>query len=219
MESKIPLPTSGGGGYYHYKMSSPSGLKQVARAGELTGNGQATPDFARWRTIYPAYINVNKTIAEGRKVAKEFCVANPDPREIAFVCVKSFGFQCVIEGKAYSRDFRERGRVRVLMTNPDGSALNPDCKSRLDLLKACGPKILELDSRKSGKPLPAIQLTRPTSASTPSSPSSPNSASASNSVLDLEPEPSPEPVASQAASTQAPASEGGKKKGKPRRRY
>ena len=64
--------------------------------------------------FYPAYIDLGKTIAEGRRVSKKDACAFPHPMEMAEVC-NYFKLPFVIErGRAYSRDPVMRlGRVRV----------------------------------------------------------------------------------------------------------
>ena len=46
----------------------------------------------RWSTIFPAYLNKKKTVAEGRRIPKEKAVENPNITEIAEV-MKAKGFQ------------------------------------------------------------------------------------------------------------------------------
>ena len=111
------------------------------------------PDFSQWRTIYPVYINAQRTIAQGRKLGKEFCVENPHPKEIAYICSVVFKLPTVLEPKAYSRNCFERGRIRVKMVDEKGQPLNPECKTRTELLRACGTKIPSLPTRQ-GKKLP-----------------------------------------------------------------
>ena len=46
----------------------------------------------RWNTIFPAYLNKKKTVAEGRRIPKDKAVENPNFSEIAEV-MKAKGFQ------------------------------------------------------------------------------------------------------------------------------
>ena len=57
----------------------------------------------RWATIFPAYLDKKKTIAEGRRIPKEKAVENPNYVEVAEV-LKAKGFQvrCVIVGNLAS---------------------------------------------------------------------------------------------------------------------
>lgn len=108
-------------------------------------------DKKRWRVLYPAYINKKFKLAEGRKIASEHCVENPNISEIAEICA-FLKFPCKIEAKTYSRDFLTRGRVRVLMNNDDGSPLREDIQTRKQLMKFCGEKIPNLKSRLKPQP-------------------------------------------------------------------
>merc|ERR1719233_950785 len=105
-------------------------------------------DPKRWRCIYPCYLNKKKTIAEGRKIAKEFCVEQPHPSDIAEVC-KYLGLPFYIElNKKHPRDFFNRSRVRVLLKNEDGTLRRKDVPTRYQLLIALGKMIPKLESRK-----------------------------------------------------------------------
>jgi signal recognition particle subunit SRP19 len=76
-----------------------------------------TPEkYARWAIIYPIYINKNKTMAQGRKMALTKSVDNPTLQEIFQAC-QALNFKCVAEpNKLYSRDaLFEIGRLRVQM--------------------------------------------------------------------------------------------------------
>ena len=64
--------------------------------------------------IWPAYLDVDCSRAEGRRVPKELAVEEPTVDEIA-KAVQQIGYNATIErDKAYSREpWRERGRVVV----------------------------------------------------------------------------------------------------------
>jgi len=61
--------------------------------------------------IYPAYLDSTKTIPGGRRLPKAACVANPNITDIAEAC-KTLGIPCLVEDKAYPRDWLVRGRLR-----------------------------------------------------------------------------------------------------------
>lgn len=63
--------------------------------------------FFRWICIYPAYLNSKKTLAEGRKLSKAYCVENPTHQEIRDVLVAT-GLHVGVENKLYPR---ERSKV------------------------------------------------------------------------------------------------------------
>lgn len=80
-------------------------------------SGGAVPPPEKWRVIYPAYINSNRTLAEGRRIPRSRAVFDPLVNEIRLV-LESKGFQLVIEPqKVYPRELDKelataRGRVR-----------------------------------------------------------------------------------------------------------
>ena len=46
----------------------------------------ATPDYSRWKIVYPIYIDEEKTYKQGRRISKEKAVKNPKCEEIAELC-------------------------------------------------------------------------------------------------------------------------------------
>lgn len=115
-------------------------------------------DF-RFICIYPAYIDAKKTVQEGRKVPKEYCIENPTYQEIKDV-LSSANLNLVVENKIYprerSKELLHRGRVRIQLKNEDGTAINPDLASKRQILKYVGQMIPQLKSRianpKGGEP-------------------------------------------------------------------
>jgi len=73
--------------------------------------------------IWPAYLDADRTRAEGRRVSRDEAVRSPTVDEIA-EAVQQVGYDAVIEReKAYSREnWDERGRV--LVKNADDSTKN-----------------------------------------------------------------------------------------------
>jgi signal recognition particle subunit SRP19 len=63
--------------------------------------------------IWPAYIDAEKTRAEGRRVPIDAAVPDPTVDEIA-KAVQQVGYDAVIErDKTYPREYEPRGRVLV----------------------------------------------------------------------------------------------------------
>ncbi|GJM90968.1 hypothetical protein PR202_ga07298 [Eleusine coracana subsp. coracana] len=90
-------------------------------AGEVRTSGSKM-----WSVVYLVYINSNKTVAEGRRVAASKACPDPTCAEIADCC-SHLKIPCRIElDKAYPRDFMQVGRVRVQLKKEDGSPLNPE---------------------------------------------------------------------------------------------
>lgn len=104
----------------------------------------------RWICIYPAYINSKKTLAQGRKIAKEKCVENPTHQEIRDVILAA-GLKVGVENKLYSRERSKellyRGRIRVQLRNDDGSFCNPNFTSRESIMSHVGEMIPKLKTR------------------------------------------------------------------------
>ncbi|XP_018569033.1 signal recognition particle 19 kDa protein [Anoplophora glabripennis] len=107
-------------------------------------------DRERWICIYPAYINSKKTLAQGRKIAKEKCVENPTHQEIRDVLVAA-GMKVGVENKLYSRErskeLQYRGRIRVQLKNDDGSLFNSEFPTRESIMNHLGEMIPKLKSR------------------------------------------------------------------------
>ncbi|CDW57935.1 signal recognition particle 19 kDa protein [Trichuris trichiura] len=85
-------------------------------------------DEIKWITIYPAYLNSKKSVAEGRRVPLAKAVENPTCSEIAEI-LKNIQLNVKIEKKMYprdpNRDWQFQGRVRLQLRNADGSIVNP----------------------------------------------------------------------------------------------
>lgn len=107
-------------------------------------------DRDRWICIYPAYINSKKTLAQGRKIAKEKAVENPTHQEIRDVLIAA-GMKVGVENKLYSREPSKellfRGRIRVQLKNDDGTPCNPAHPTRDSLLLHLGEMIPKLKAR------------------------------------------------------------------------
>ncbi|EFJ06969.1 hypothetical protein SELMODRAFT_160456 [Selaginella moellendorffii] len=100
------------------------------------------PDISRWVIVYPVYINSKKTLAEGRRIAANLACENPTLGEIVESCHLLKLSTAAEPEKAYSRDFMQRGRVRVQLfqKNAPKTPVNPGITSR----KALMLKIAEL---------------------------------------------------------------------------
>uniref|UniRef100_A0A6M2DD89 Putative signal recognition particle n=1 Tax=Xenopsylla cheopis TaxID=163159 RepID=A0A6M2DD89_XENCH len=107
-------------------------------------------DRERWICIYPSYINSKKTLAEGRKIAREHCVENPTHQEIRDVLAAS-NMRVGVENKLYSRERSKellyRGRIRVQLRNDDGTPFNPEFPTRESIMIHLGKMIPQLKSR------------------------------------------------------------------------
>jgi signal recognition particle subunit SRP19 len=88
------------------------------------------PDFSKWATIYPAYIDSTRTIKQGRRINKELCISGPHVIEI-FFCCKQLKIPCVTEMGSYPKSAWDQepasaefgkglGRVRVFLKDASG---------------------------------------------------------------------------------------------------
>lgn len=101
-------------------------------------------DQDRWKTIYPAYINSNRTLVTGRRINKEKAVADPKWAEIRDVLEATDGFKVLAEPeKVYPRELdKENCRGRVKYQLPPN-----DKRSRQDVLLYLAEMIPKLKSR------------------------------------------------------------------------
>ncbi|KAK3030622.1 hypothetical protein RJ639_035826 [Escallonia herrerae] len=92
------------------------------------------PNIKKWNILHPVYINSKKTITEGRRINASKACENPTCAEIGDCCSHlKIPFAIEID-KAYSRDFMQRGRVRVSLKREDGTLYNPAISSRKELM-------------------------------------------------------------------------------------
>jgi len=111
-------------------------------------------DRERWICVYPAYINSKKTLAEGRKIAKEKAVDNPLYTEIRDVCAAA-GMVVGVENKVHpreldSKDPKFRGRIRIQLRNDDGTPRQPQYTNRYDIYLYIADAIARLKTRQQG---------------------------------------------------------------------
>ncbi|KAI4344721.1 hypothetical protein L6164_011915 [Bauhinia variegata] len=105
------------------------------------------PNIKKWIVLYPVYIDSKKTMAEGRRIGLSKACENPNCTEIGDCC-RHLKLPYAIEpNKAYPRDFRLEGRVRVLLKKEDGTLYNPSISSRKQLMLS----IAELVPRHPGR--------------------------------------------------------------------
>ncbi|XP_059046048.1 signal recognition particle 19 kDa protein [Achroia grisella] len=122
-------------------------------------------EIERWICIYPAYMNSKKTLAEGRKLPRAYCVENPTHQEIRDVLLAT-GLHVAVENKLYprerSKEMLYRGRIRVQLKNDDGSPIKSEFSTRESVMKFIGESIPKLKTRQNR---PADQQPQTTSQS------------------------------------------------------
>ncbi|KAK3858555.1 hypothetical protein Pcinc_035263 [Petrolisthes cinctipes] len=110
--------------------------------------------YDKWVCLYPAYINKDKTRAEGRRIPKEKAVSAPSCKDMLDVLSTS-GLQVMGERKIYCREKSKEhqywGRVRVQLRGPTGELVNPTFSSREDVMLFAAEKIPHLKSRTNAK--------------------------------------------------------------------
>ncbi|KAI9016385.1 signal recognition particle, SRP19 subunit [Phycomyces nitens] len=119
--------------------SKPSGNISVA----TTPQGVRTMDpseYKDWVCVYPAYIDADKSVTEGRKISKSSAVKNPHAYHMA-LAVQSMGLSVVYEGKKHPRDWANPGRVRVQLKNKSNFFMNPNCTTRKQLFKTIADRL------------------------------------------------------------------------------
>eukprot|EP01066_Platyproteum_vivax_P020131 Platyproteum_vivax@DN7940_c0_g1_i1.p1 len=126
---------------------------------QLSPGVEPGTDFSKWQCIYPNYIDKTKKRKMGRRIPQESAVEEPTIDEMAEVCVY-LNIPCVIEDKAYPRDWLVQGRLRVNL-EPKGEKCSSSLKT--ELLLRLAELIPKLKSR--NKPAPAPAGAAPSSAS------------------------------------------------------
>ncbi|CAM0910530.1 unnamed protein product [Alopecurus aequalis] len=102
--------------------------------GSGSGGADLRSSIKKWKIIYPVYLNSKKTVAEGRRIAAAKACPDPTCMEIADSCGYLKIPHAVESDKAYPRDFFQVGRVRVQLTNDDGSPVNPAIRTKKQLM-------------------------------------------------------------------------------------
>ncbi|ORE06872.1 signal recognition particle, SRP19 subunit [Rhizopus microsporus var. microsporus] len=92
-------------------------------------------EYKDWICVYPCYIDADKSVQEGRKIAKEKAVSNPHAYHMA-LAVQRFGLTVVYENKCHPRDWANVGRVRVQLKTNDRFYCNSKITSRKQLFLA-----------------------------------------------------------------------------------
>lgn len=144
--------------------AGPGPSSQPVRAGVPPGHPQhrQQPQLPKWFTdkeqrhktisIYPIYINAEKTVAGGRRVPKEIAVFRPVLKEM-FLVLNSAGFDCIGVPKCHPRDtFKAHpsnvGRLYILFKDEEGNPLKPEiAKNKVEVLRYLCKMIPQLKVR------------------------------------------------------------------------
>jgi len=117
----------------------------------LTTPTRVEPVIAKWITLWPNYINAQKSKKEGRRVTEAQGCDEPFVQDISEVC-RHFALDNVIEAYArYPRDWicYAPGRVRVKLKDDEtGLPVNPEVPTKKALMIKLGELIPALASRK-----------------------------------------------------------------------
>lgn len=105
-----------------------------------------TEDGKRANILYPAYINKSRTVAKGRRIAKQLAVEDPKPNEVVDALFALKGFQVSAEPKPYCREQDKESvpwRVRYVNIQPSKNNL----KTKRQILVACAKRINEVRAK------------------------------------------------------------------------
>ena len=111
----------------------------------------AVSDERRWQTVYPVYLNKDKTIAEGRRLPLDIGIDHPTCADIMSVCDNLDLPHKLEESKCYSRDFYQRGRVRVQLKQTNGSSCNSAIHNNKQLFRVLARQIPMLPQREANR--------------------------------------------------------------------
>lgn len=97
--------------------------------------------------LYPAYINKSRTVAAGRRIPKQYAVADPKIQEVVEALRALKGFEVIEErGKPYCRELDKESvnwRVKYHNQNPAKNNLN----TKREIMAACAKRINEIRSK------------------------------------------------------------------------
>lgn len=97
-------------------------------------------------TLYPAYINKSRTVANGRRIPLQYAVTDPKPNEVVDALFALKGFQATAEAKPYCREIDKESvpwRVKYTNTHPAKNNL----QTKRQILVACAKRINEIRSK------------------------------------------------------------------------
>jgi len=105
------------------------------------------PDIKKWKTLYPIYLNKNFSQAQGRKTLLANSVPDPTLEEISQI-LNHLKIKHAIEvDKQHPSDFFTYGRVRYQLEDETGKLINPDIRTRKQLVNTVGSLISKLKTR------------------------------------------------------------------------
>ena len=82
-----------------------------------------------WVCVYPTYIDADKSVADGRKIAKNKAVKDPHAYHMA-VAVQMLGLSVVYETKRHPRDWTNPGRVKVKLFDDNHRPMISNIRNR-----------------------------------------------------------------------------------------
>lgn len=105
------------------------------------------PDIKKWKTLYPIYLNKNFSNQQGRKTLLQNSVPDPTLEEISQI-MNHLKIKHAIEvDKRHPADFFNYGRVRYQLEDESGHLLNPEVKTRKQLVNMVGSLVSKLKTR------------------------------------------------------------------------
>ncbi|CEG48428.1 signal recognition particle 19 kda family protein [Plasmopara halstedii] len=111
------------------------------------GLAEGTPT-STFTTFYPNYIDIKKTLHQGRRISKEQACDTPIADEMSEICTFLRLPHVLEPAKKYPRDWMVVGRIRVRLVRDDGTLENPEIPNRKSLMIKMAELIPQLQSRK-----------------------------------------------------------------------
>ncbi|KAL7716696.1 Signal recognition particle 19 kDa protein [Entamoeba marina] len=112
----------------------------------------ANQSSKHWICVYPAYIDSELAVSEGRKVSKEIAVEKPNVLVMNQAC-KLLGFNAVFERKSYPRQQWVMGRVKIQLKD-DNNQFVSQYHSRKEIMIALCKSIKEQAAKAAKAPQP-----------------------------------------------------------------
>mmetsp|Transcript_4244 Transcript_4244/g.13226 ORF Transcript_4244/g.13226 Transcript_4244/m.13226 type:complete len:190 (-) Transcript_4244:320-889(-) len=106
-------------------------------------------DDSKWLCIWPNNVDSKKTLAKGRRIPVDMACEGPRVEEMSEVCQFLKLAHVVEPYKSYPREAMRNGRLKVQLSDPEsGDPINPEVRSRKDLMCKMGELIPKLNIRK-----------------------------------------------------------------------
>ena len=103
--------------------------------------------YKRFECLWPAFIDSELSLPQGRRIAKEHACTNPLIQEMSEVCQHLQLPHAFEPYKVYARQPENPGRIRVKFLNSEGEPINEEVRNKRALMLKMGELIPKLNSR------------------------------------------------------------------------